>query len=74
MRRLGSRVPRRTPSEAISGRCLPPDDFIQVKDILLTGNSPEERSDTPHNFSSILAVADDSFDRLVRLGEVRWIR
>jgi len=50
------------------------DDFIQVKDVLLTGSSPEKRSNPPHNFSGILAIANDSFGRLASLGQVRWIR
>src|ERR1019366_4958856 len=50
------------------------DDLIQVKDVLLTGSSPEKRSDTPHNFSGILAIANDSFGRLARLGQVSRIR
>jgi hypothetical protein len=50
------------------------DDFIQVEDVHLTGSSPEKRSDTPHNFSGILAIANDSFGRLAHLGQVRRIR
>src|SRR5258706_3367996 len=49
------------------------DDFIQIKNHFLADSSLEERPDAPHDLSGLFAIADDSFSRLARLGQVRWM-